>query len=213
MIRCLVFDFDGTLVPSNAIKRDAYTETVAAVPGAGSRVLEIIAANPDFDRHRVFAQLATEFPAAGDGESLAARYSAICEAGILPLLRNGPTRALIAALADLGLPSHIATATPYTAIARLLDRAEMTTAFASIHGRPETKTAAVAAIIAAGNYAATEVAVIGDGPSDRHAAGVHGCAFLPLAGDAHELHAAAPPAAIAFLTGALKITAVAPVTP
>lgn len=205
MIRCLVFDFDGTLVPSNKIKHAAYAETVAATPGAASRILEIVAGNPDYDRYKVFAQLAAEFPAAGDTATLTARYGTICESQILPLLANGPTRDLITALTDLGLSSHIATATPYADIARIFDRAGITTAFVSIHGGPETKTAALASIIADGGYNPAEVAMIGDGSNDHAAAAAHGCPFVQITGDTPELYAEAASAGVNFLASRLGL--------
>lgn len=202
MIRCLVFDFDGTLVPSNAIKRSAYSEAVADFPNAGARAREIIDANPGYDRFTVFTQLAAEFPDVGQAEALAARYGAICEEKILPLLQNGPTRDVIAALNALDVTCHIATATPGPAILRLLDRARMAHVFASIHGSPKTKTAALAEIATAGDYRKHEVAMIGDGPNDRAAATGYGCPFVHIDGDTPQLFAA-PTDAIAFLRQAL----------
>ncbi len=202
MIRCLVFDFDGTLVPSNAIKRAAYFETVADFPEAVARAREIVAANPGYDRFTVFTQLAAEFPDVGQADALAARYGAICEAQILPLLQHGPTRDVIAALNALGVPCHIATATPGPAILRLLDRAHMTQAFSSIHGSPKTKTAALAEIATAEGYRNDEVAMIGDGNNDHTAANEFGCPFVQIDGDAPQLFAA-PTDAIAFLRQAL----------
>ena len=209
MIRCLVFDFDGTLVPSNAIKRAAYAETVAAVPGAAERVHRIVAANPDYDRYSVFAELAREVPDAGDPETLTRRYGATCEAGIVPLLDNGPTRTLIAALNALGLPCHIATATPRDAMIKILDRAQITDVFASIHGRPETKTAALKTIMAEGPYRPSEVAMIGDGDNDRVAAARAGVTFVAVDGNAPQLYADVKDA-IAFLRRTLPFSQSAP---
>lgn len=205
MIRCLVFDVDGTLVPSNGIKRHAYAQTVAANPAAATRV-DAIASDVALDRYEVFNQLCAEFPDAGDPLALADHYAEICHAQVLPLFQDGPTRALIEGLRDAGLQSHIATAAPLTAITRLLDAADLTRLFASVHGRPQVKPDAVAEIRAAGSLDPAEIAVIGDGDNDRAAAAANGCHFVHVAGDAHELYAASPASGLAFLANALQTT-------
>lgn len=204
MIRCLIFDVDGTLVPSNHVKRQAYADTVAGHPAAAARV-DVIASNVALDRYEVFTHLCTEFPGIGEPTELANLYGEICHAQVLPMFQQGPTRALIEMLVDAGLSPHIATAAPLTAISRLLDEAGLTHLFTSVHGRPQVKADAVAEVMLNGGYDPSQVAIVGDGDNDRDAAAANGCRFVRVAGDGSELHANPAAAGLAFLAHALKI--------
>ena len=206
MIRCLVFDFDGTLVPSNSVKRAAFAETVAHVPGAPERVAAIIAAHPHIDRHGIFAQLCIDMPACGDPAALAGRYGTICHDAILPMLRTGPTRALLEGLRARGLGLHVASATPETALLRLFDDAELTPLLDSIRGVPHDKRAALADIIGGTGLTPQSVAVVGDGDNDRDAAAAQGCLFIRVNGDASQLHGGSAASALRFLADRITST-------
>ena len=54
-ICCVVFDFDGTLVESNPIKRGVYFEILAETPGSGPVVETVLRENPGADRRGVLA--------------------------------------------------------------------------------------------------------------------------------------------------------------
>lgn len=87
MIRVIAFDFDGTIVDSNSIKRSAFYEVVADIPGAALALDRILISPESGDRHDVFHALdALLRPTNIDPETLARAYGAKCEAGILNLL-------------------------------------------------------------------------------------------------------------------------------
>lgn len=205
MIRCLVFDFDGTLVPSNGIKRQAFIETVEGIDGAGERIEALLAARPTVDRHTIFTMLCRQTPDAGGPAALVARYGEICEARIVPLLVGSDVRSLMEALVARGLDLHISSATPRDALLAILDAAGMTSLFRSVHGAPQEKRDAVEEILAAGNHSAAEVAVIGDGAQDRQAAATHGCRFVGVSADASELSVNSAPDALSFLAERLDL--------
>ena len=56
MIRCVVFDFDGTLVDSNAIKRAAFFEAVHTVDPNGAYMEKVLQAPKPGDRFEVMGE-------------------------------------------------------------------------------------------------------------------------------------------------------------
>jgi phosphoglycolate phosphatase len=203
MIRCLIFDFDGTLVPSNGIKRDSFTESVAEIPGAPEAISRILTRTPDADRYAVFGALAMEFGATVTPSDLVARYGEICKARIVPLIVGSDIPALMQHLSTSGLEVHIATATPYPAIISTLRAAGIAGIFNSVHGRPQTKAEAIREIMLKGAHQPAQVAVIGDGTADRVAAEAAGCHFVAVRPDASDLYGKSVARAVAVLTDKL----------
>ena len=60
MIRGIVFDFDGTLVVSNHIKRQAFCEVTNAYDPSGTTVTRILQCFPNKDRYDIFLEIAHE---------------------------------------------------------------------------------------------------------------------------------------------------------
>jgi hypothetical protein len=58
MIRCIVFDFDGTLVDSNAVKRDCFDRAIAGLGELRARKALTAALRVGGDRYTIFGVLA-----------------------------------------------------------------------------------------------------------------------------------------------------------
>lgn len=205
MIRCLVFDFDGTLVPSNDIKRYAFTETVAAIPGGVAAIDDILRQSPGADRYAVFDALAWKLGNNIAPPELVDRYGEICEARIVPLIVDSGITVFLQTLSASGLDLHIATATPRTAIIATLGAAGITEIFKSVHGRPQSKDEAIIEIMRTGSHSPETVAVIGDSAADRAAAEVTGCHYVPVQPDASDLHGQSVSKAMRFLAARLTL--------
>jgi len=188
MISHLVFDFDGTLVPSNDVKRDAFFTCVDGAPDAGVIVASMLDRDPTRDRHRLFAELAERLPVVGDPSVLAARYGAICHERIVALLDNGPTDALLKLLRGKGFVLHVSSGTPRDALLAMMREAGLERHWTSIRGAPAAKAESLRAVMAAHGLAPSQLAVVGDGDSDARAAADVGCKFLRVAQDASELY-------------------------
>ena len=199
MIRHLVFDLDGTLVPSNDVKRAAFFTCVEGIDGAVEIVASMLQTDPTRDRHRVFDELVQRLPASGDAAVLVRRYSVICHHRIVALLRAGATDALLGALRGSGLTLHLSSGSPRNALVAIMRETGLERHFSSISGAPDAKAASLVAIMQEHGLAATEVAVIGDGDSDADAAAAAGCAFLRVVEDASELHGRSAEEGLAFL--------------
>jgi len=179
-VRCVVFDFDGTLVDSNPIKRGAYFEVLAGVQGGAEAVERALRELPDADRQGVLSavheMLAPRAGLPAVAEWVAA-YSALCEervAACAPL--PGAARALDG-LADTHA-LYLDSATPTSALERVVALRGWRDRFRGVLGGPASKHENLLAIAAREGVGPPEMVYVGDGPQDREAAWVFGCAFL-----------------------------------
>ena len=177
MIRCAVFDFDGTLVLSNAIKRDGFFAVAAGYPD-GAAAMNRLLANPPGDRFAIMAAFAA-LHGANAGE-LAEQYGAWCEARILAYPERAGATACLMDLRQRGISPWINSATPEAPLRAVVARRYPTGTFAGVLGGHGRKADNLRAILAAENIAATEMLMIGDGVDDRDGARAVGCAFVGL---------------------------------
>lgn len=177
----VVFDFDGTLVQSAAVKRNAFFEIF---PDDCSGAVEaVLGADPDGSRHRVIPAMLARAEADGADVSgltaagLVAAYGERVGAGV----RDAP--AVPGAVEAIGRLSgkaevHLFSMTPHDELAGQVERRNWTGMFASLHGHPHRKPDVLAALLARRGCAPERVLVVGDGKSDEAAARQTGCDFL-----------------------------------
>jgi len=178
MIRCAVFDFDGTLVHSNEIKRDGFFAVAVGFSG-GPAAMEALLANPPGDRFAIFAAFAARFGA--DAGELAEEYGAWCETRILACPERAGATELLAHLRARGIAIWINSATPEAPLRAVVARRYPPGIFDGVRGGHGRKVANLRAILSATGYAPDEILMIGDGTDDRAAALEVGCAFAGVA--------------------------------
>lgn len=178
MIRCIVWDFDGTLVLSNGIKRDGFLVLADEVPGGRAAMEDILAAPPG-DRTAILAAFATRF--GGDPAGLVRRYSAWCEGQILVCPERPGAGLVLARARAAGLRQHINSATPTQPLRTVVRRRYGDGVFDGIRGGHGAKVANLLAIMAEEGLDPAQVAMIGDGEDDRAAAREVGCRFFGVA--------------------------------
>jgi phosphoglycolate phosphatase-like HAD superfamily hydrolase len=177
MIRCVAFDFDGTLVLSNAIKREGFFAVAGKFPGGMARMERLLAAPPG-DRFAIMAAFAADFGA--DAGDLAEAYGAWCEARILVCPERPGAAACLAELRARGIPAWINSATPEAPLRAVVARRYPPGSFAGVRGGHASKVPNLRAILAAAGCAPAEMLMVGDGADDRDAARTVGCAFVGL---------------------------------
>ena len=177
MIRCVVFDFDGTLVMSNAIKREGFFAVAAAIAD-GAEAMTALLADPPGDRFAIFAAFCARF--GHDAGEMAEAYGAWCEAAILAAPeRTGASEALAALRRD-GIKIWINSATPEAPLRAIVKRRYPSGSFDGILGGHNRKVANLKAVRSAEGLHAEEILMVGDGIDDKLGAAEVGCHFVGL---------------------------------
>ena len=190
MIRCIVFDFDGTLVDSNEIKRQAFFAAAREFDPDGGSVRELLERNPRADRFAIARGVARSLSARGplhEGRSveavasrIARAYTEHCETEIARCPEIPGARAALAALSAKGIDLFVNSGTPTEALIRVVALRGLDDFFRGVYGSPESKFANLGTIRRSVGVAERQMALVGDGEDDRRAAQAFGCHFVGI---------------------------------
>jgi phosphoglycolate phosphatase len=186
MTACVVFDFDGVLVDSNAVKRRAYADIFAGAAGSKQVVESVLESNTEDDRFGVIRailhglsekngeisgqldQLVTDY---------AQRYNAICEEHAATCAEVRGASSAIAQLARQ-YPLYIISATPEEPLRRVVTRRGWSRYFREVLGRPRNKRENLARIMGQEAIEGRRIVFVGDGRRDLDSAREVGCRFI-----------------------------------
>ena len=185
MIRVVAFDFDGTLVNSNAAKEDCMRKVVAAFDRGDEALRAALALGGD--RYRVFAEVARHLHADGapdslvtSGRALAAAYTQCCARAIMAAPERRGGRNVLAQLRRRGLRVWIASATPSRDLMPILRGRRLLASLHGALGSPASKTDNLRRIMRTERAAPTEVLFVGDSWDDQVAAQQLGTWFVAV---------------------------------
>jgi phosphoglycolate phosphatase-like HAD superfamily hydrolase len=180
----VAFDFDGTLVRSNKIKRDCFYETLAGVPGGAGVLDDLFSSRFKGDRFALFAEAARRLAAGGaavpEAESLAATYGKMVRERIAAAPEVPGAGAALTGLASAGVQMYLISATPEPALRDVVADRGMSGFFDRILGAPTGKAVHLRRVMDAAGISATEIAMVGDGHDDQAAAAEIGCRFIAV---------------------------------
>jgi phosphoglycolate phosphatase len=180
-----VFDFDGTLVDSNAIKRAAYYEAAADLPDARRLLDGLLAPPARGDRMHILGELARVTGRPEMHDTLLARYGAATRAAILARLADGWAASFLEALHATGDRAYISSATPADALADILDAGGLGPHLAGWRGGFGLKTENLRDILRAER--SKSAVVVGDGADDARSAADCDCPFVRVDDGPHAL--------------------------
>jgi phosphoglycolate phosphatase len=185
MTDCVVFDFDGVLVDSNAVKRRAYRDIFADAPGSEPVVEAVLQSDTEDDRFGVIRAILRGLregrSTAGEQDLLVAeygeRYNTICEEHAATC---DEVRGASSALARLAQRHalYIISATPEEPLRRIVKRRNWSRYFREVLGRPRTKGENLARVIRREGIQGQRIVFVGDGRRDLDAAREAGCRFV-----------------------------------
>jgi phosphoglycolate phosphatase-like HAD superfamily hydrolase len=185
VIRVAVFDFDGTLVDSNAIKRRCLDEVVADLPGGADALA--IARRAGGDRYAMFAAVARRLRPDADasdtatfGRTLADDYTRRCFTAIAAAPERRGAGAALDALARRGVRLWVASATPERDLAPLLRARGIDALFEGALGSPRTKLQSLRTVLEAEGVSPRQTVMVGDGDDDAAAAARAGTWYVAV---------------------------------
>jgi phosphoglycolate phosphatase len=187
VIKVVSFDFDGTLVRSNAIKRSAYFEATEMLGHRG--VLDRILSSTSGDRRVVLSKYVEEL--AGKGivpgrrkkewvKRLVREYTRTCVLNISVCPEVAGASKALAALRRSGKKLFLNSATPLAGLLPILEKRGWRRHFDGVYGAHGNKAAHLRRIIAECAIGTEELLHVGDGEDDRLAAEEVGCRFLAV---------------------------------
>jgi phosphoglycolate phosphatase-like HAD superfamily hydrolase len=187
-VRVVVFDYDGTLVDSNAIKREAYRRLFSEGPFHDNLLAAVLDRNPAGTRHDIIGDmLAAMHPSTANAEflrkereRLAAQYDRVATEGAATCAERPGAGAGLAFLAGRR-PLYLLSTTPEESLRRIVARRGWTAFFRVVRGAPCCKAGELRTFATAEGVRCDEVLMVGDSEADRKAALDAGTDFLHMA--------------------------------
>jgi len=181
MISCIVFDFDGTLVNSNAIKRQAFFDIVSDLPGGHDTMQEIVSQPAAGSRYEICERFADKTCLSiDDGHALAQKYSQHCSTVISQAEEMPGAMSTLEHLRSQGYHMFVSSATPSVDLKPLLDARNISRFFDGSFGMPSSKVENLQKIAAITHLNMKDIVVVGDGLDDYLSAFKMGCSFVPV---------------------------------
>ncbi len=184
--KAIVFDFDGTLVQSNQIKRDMLYVVAHTVGAADEQFAQVFSDHPRYDRFGLYRELLTRMNFSGDLDSkvdeLCDLYGELTVAAISKAPEIPGAEEFLKQFSE-ELPMYINSATPEYSLRKTVTELGWDSYFRGIYGRPKSKNEIIERVKKETGLASDQILFVGDSLQDLESAQHNGCPFL---GVAHE---------------------------
>lgn len=188
MIHCIAFDFDGTLVDSNEIKRKTFFDVTSRFIG-GEKIMDWTLSDPGAgDRYSVFDLFSRKMASIHKNDQintsqLVEEYTILCEKKISQAPEMDDVWYALPALADSGAQLVISSATPEATLRRIVSKRKLSEFFSHVFGAPETKEEHIMKIMNYFQCGPKQIVYVGDSEIDQAAAKNQGCHFIGVGKD------------------------------
>ena len=181
----IVFDFDGTLVDSNAVKTAGFAHAFADQDACVRAIPETLASHKALSRHEIVASLVGQIAGLSAAERLVEtrcrteEYSAWVESRIIEKSTVSPAGALLwqwQAHATL----YVCSLTPREYLERVIERTGWLPCFRAVEGYPLVKREILIRTADRHGIGAEDVLMVGDSDDDAAAAAAAGTKFFRI---------------------------------
>ncbi len=184
--QAVLFDFDGTLVQSNQIKRDMLFVAARTVGAADELFAQVFSDHPRYDRFGLYRELLIRMNYTGDLDAKVdelARLYADLTTGAISKAPEIPGAEAFLKEHAVQIPFYINSATPEYSLRSTVDKLGWTPYFRGVYGRPKSKNDIFNLVQSETGLRADQILFVGDSVQDLESARANGCRFL---GVAHE---------------------------
>lgn len=176
----VLFDFDGVVVESAAIKTDAFRALFAQEPRL-DEIVSLHERHAGVSRHVKFEMIYRDLlgRALPDAEkqALADRFQALVMERVIACPMVAGARELLEALRGR-VPAVVVSGTPQDELNEIVERRSLSRYFVSLHGSPRRKPDIVRELLASNGWQASRVTMIGDALEDQQAAQANAVNFI-----------------------------------
>lgn len=177
--RVAVFDFDGTLIESNALKHQCFIESCRNLNEVEE--MQKILRNKELTRSDIFEAFCL---AVGEDRKEAVRmlstFNHRLRDRMMACKMVAGAEKLLLKMVNAGVTLHISSLTPTKELVLLLKRRNLHHFFSKAYGSPQKKDKTLRVIIETANVDPSTVVVIGDGEDDYLSALKNNTAFIPV---------------------------------
>jgi phosphoglycolate phosphatase-like HAD superfamily hydrolase len=183
LIQCYVFDFDGTLIDSNHVKRSAIYE-ISRQYGVSMASVEKGLDNPARPgRYQLFHNIFVLENKERFASAAIKDYTALTLQNISTSAPIKGALELLKTLKNKNIPCYINSATPEGPLVDIVKHMDWNQYFNGVFGRPASKVDNLKKISTELNLDESSILMVGDGSNDMAAANEFGCPFWAIIKD------------------------------
>jgi len=178
-----IFDFDGTLVSSNKIKKKGFYRVIQKTKKSFAYMDEILESSIKGRSNifKLYEEKMNNFSLPVENyRLLTEKYSDLIDHLVACAPQITGAEALLNTLKRKKKIIMLSSATPEKNLKNIIENRKWSKYFDVISGMPKTKKKFIKEVILAYNIKASKICVVGDGLDDRSSAEEYGCNFLPV---------------------------------